>query len=204
VSIALAAMLPAIALSAEGVAGESSPPKPDKPVGFGYKTNWLAVKSSNPAEVITALGLTDVKASTWQSGVRASYAFDSHYHSTAVFVTPPIKGWVLVTGKALPYPECAGASARDEIRKKFEAMFAQLAGKFDDVQFFYTYRVVGFDSWGRARHGKVDRLFSFVDGEVCFNVGAQTDKERTPGFVLLKRCITEESEQISSQIISGL
>ena len=50
------------------------------------------------------------------------------------------------------------------------------------VQFFGSYRVVGYDAWARARSGKVERVFCFMDGEVYANDGPQSAEERQLRF----------------------
>lgn len=187
----------------------------DEPIGFGYKTNWLAIRTDSPDAVISALNLSNVQPASWKSGVAISYAWQPDMQMKAVFVTPPICGWVLVTGKLLPYPESLESGGKAEIRRRFDAMFTGLAGKFPEVQFFGTYRVVGFDAWGRARDGKVERLFSFMDG-VNVNIGAQTPEERSLGFLDLEQrtgeeatsfmfeCAEQEEERITRAINEGM
>ena len=53
---------------------------PEKPVPFGYKVEWLCVKSESPQQVISALGLTDPQKSGWSKGLIAA-------HSGNVFVS---------------------------------------------------------------------------------------------------------------------
>jgi hypothetical protein len=54
--------------------------------------------------------------------------------------------------------------------------------RFDDVQFFGSYRVVGFVAWARALQGKSVRVFAFADTDVLANVGEQTPEETKLGF----------------------
>jgi hypothetical protein len=51
--------------------------------------------------------------------------------------------------------------------------------RFDDVQFFGSYRVVGFVAWARALQGRPVRVFAYADGdgEVRANIGEQTPEE---------------------------
>ena len=56
--------------------------------------------------------------------------------------------------------------------------------RFDDVQFFGSYRVVGFVTWARALKGKPTRIFGFAD-EVMANFGDQTSEEAQLGFANL-------------------
>jgi hypothetical protein len=56
--------------------------------------------------------------------------------------------------------------------------------RFDDVQFFGSYRVVDFVAWARARKGKPVRIFSWSgsEGTVLANAGEQTPEEAKLGF----------------------
>ena len=54
-----------------------------------------------------------------------------------------------------------------------------------DVQFFGSYRVVGFTAWARALKGKAMRIFAYADGEVFANVGEQTPEEAKLRFANL-------------------
>jgi len=57
-----------------------------------------------------------------------------------------------------------------------------LIKRFEDVQFFGSYRVVGFTAWARALKGKSMRIFAYADGEVFANAGEQTPEEAKLGF----------------------
>src|SRR5262245_13351295 len=67
----------------------------DSPVPFGYKCAWLAIKTDDPQAVVEALGLKNVRKIGWEKGIAAAYGGE-------VFVTPPIKGWVLAASFSLP------------------------------------------------------------------------------------------------------
>lgn len=81
----------------------------------------------------------------------------------------PVDSWVFLVGQSLP-------SVPDG--KRFDQMFATLAAKFSKVQYFGSYRVVGYDAWARARNGRIERVFAFVGdvGEVFANLGRQSPK----------------------------
>jgi hypothetical protein len=57
--------------------------------------------------------------------------------------------------------------------------------RFDDVQFFGSYRVVDFTAWARAVNGRPARIFAYADGEVSANVGEQTPEEASLRFANL-------------------
>ena len=148
---------------------------PDKPRSFGYKISWFAVKHSDPASVLDALEFGAGKQANWASGLSAAYE-TSQRTDAWVFVSPPVSGWVLVVGSSLPYP-VAATEPLHNIGTKFDALFSRLMKRFPQVQFFGSYRVVGFVAWARAQNGEPTRIFSYADGEVYANVGEQTPEE---------------------------
>jgi hypothetical protein len=149
---------------------------PDKPKAFGFKVNWFAVKASDPAAVLDALGFAAPEPANWASGLAVMYGDDPW-----VFASPPLKGWVLVAGLWLPYPT---NETHLDIGNRFDELFSRLTKRFDDVQFFGSYRVVGFVTWARALNGKPIRVFSYAD-EIMANVGEQTAEEAKLGFANL-------------------
>jgi hypothetical protein len=89
----------------------------------------------------------------------------------------------LAAGFWLPYP--VAIEPHLEIGRKFDVLFSRLMRRFDDVQFFGSYRVVGFAAWARAVKGKPSRLFAYADGEVLANAGDQTTEEAKLRFANL-------------------
>jgi hypothetical protein len=92
-----------------------------------------------------------------------------------IFVTPPIAGWTLAVGNALPEPEPR--------RSQFSDLLGKLAMRFSDVQFFGNHRVSDYCAWARAIDGKVLRVFcSGNAGEVYCNDGPQSPEEASLGL----------------------
>jgi hypothetical protein len=56
-----------------------------------------------------------------------------------------------------------------------------LTALFSEVQFFCSYRVVGYVAWVRARKGEPPRAFAFCD-DVLVNLGEQSREEAKLGF----------------------
>jgi hypothetical protein len=77
---------------------------PDRPVAFGYKQVWLAVRDAQPQVVADALGLLDTQASTWKEGILWAYEEGygrerrQHPEWQTIFVSPPVFGWTLAVG----------------------------------------------------------------------------------------------------------
>ena len=92
--------------------------------------------------------------------------------SRQIFVTPPVKDWILAVGNDLPKPGML----------LFIRLFFVLARRFNDVQFFGNHRVVDYYAWARAIDGKTRRLLFIANGEVVRNVGAQSPEEAGLGL----------------------
>ncbi len=155
---------------------------PDKPQPFGFKINWLALRTSDPGAVVDALELEEVTPANWESGLAAVY--DSKRDDAWVFVSPPIGNWVLAVSWCLPYPT---VQSHDDAGGKFDGLFSRLMKRFDDVQFYGSHRVVDFVTWARALNGKPVRIFSWTgsEGVVLQNVGEQTPEEAKLGMANL-------------------
>lgn len=154
---------------------------PDKPQPFGYKVLWFAVKASDPAAVLDALEIGAGTPANWASGLAAAYGEpDALTAEPWLFVSPPVDGWVLVVSTSLPYP--VAIDANRDIGERFDRLLARLTGRFDEVQFFGSHRVVSFVTWARAATGKPTSLFGFADADVLVNAGEQTPEEARLGF----------------------
>jgi hypothetical protein len=146
---------------------------PDKPCGFGYKNMWLAVKSNDSLKVAEVLGLRDLQPANWRTGVAASCASDSSY----VFITPPVKGWVLAVGILLPG---CGDSPRPS---QDTSVLGALGREFDPVLYFGTHRVVDFHLWARVDKGRVSRAYAYAGDDGTFwEIGPKTEEEQALGF----------------------
>lgn len=124
----------------------------DGPVGFGYKASWLALRSTSQDDVAVELGLTGTRSATWSEGVEAAYEAGG-----AVFVTPPVDGWVLALGRF-----GSGWDSDEDL--------AGLSRRFGEAQLFGTHRVSGYDEWQRWIDGEPVRRYAFAD-EVLFDEG---------------------------------
>ena len=137
---------------------------PDAPRPFGYKTGWLAIRTTDVAAVRRALGLRDPVIAGWESGLELAGA------DGKVFVTPVLEGFVLVIGVT---------DLLDQPRK-LEA----IARQFSEVQYFVTHRVTEVHGWARYQGGVCDRRYGYVGstGQVLCNDGTMTEAELSLGF----------------------
>jgi hypothetical protein len=105
---------------------------PDLPRGFGPGRRWFAVASQHPEAVAKALGLRTLMPANWRAGL-------AEPEPRAVFVSPPVAGFVFAVG--------GGVDAGSDT----EALLAQVAA---------LSRTFGVAAWFRAdmaveRHGFV-------------------------------------------------
>ena len=121
---------------------------PDQPISFGFKNQWLAIKSKYNEKIIEALRLQKVRACNWKEGVHFGY-------TKGVFVTPEINGWTLVLGVDILDLESNGT----------QAFLKRISREFEECQLFLTHRNVEYHFWGLARQGNIIRLYSYFGEE---------------------------------------
>ncbi len=149
---------------------------PDGPCPFGYRMSWLAVRTRNTRKVVEILGLGEVEACNWQSGIGAAY--DAGLGQTRLFVSPPVNGWTFVVGLALPQP--LGAAFVD----KNGPLLLRLGEVFIEVQYYFAYPMMDFFAWARLIDGRLVRGFAISDEGVIWNVGKPSKDERSLGLKL--------------------
>lgn len=172
---------------------------PDPPVAFGYKTSWVAVRGE-PAQLADALGLQNFVATNWTSAMFPARSSNSLSERPVIFVTPQLSGWTMAVSFFLPSldelttdEQFRGEEPPGERSELLVTMMQALAARFDDVQFFGSYRVVGYVAWCRARGGKIERAFGYADGQVFANFGATTPEEAKLGFPDLSGLSSDEA-----------
>lgn len=141
---------------------------PDKPQPFGYKSSWLCIKDTTPEQVILLLGLKNSVPANWASGMAQL--------GDKVFVSPVVRGYVLVIG----YDTFGYLSdAETEINS-----LAEYAKYFSEMQCFATHRVVDFHCWAKFVYGELTRGYGWLgeSGEVYLNRGNITPEEQQLGF----------------------
>ena len=128
---------------------------------FNVPSRWLAVRSGNPLLVQAALGLNNPTPCSWEEGLSAA-------HEQKLFISPPIRGWILVMGSNLPEPG-------DDVDKCFRFIL-ELSRKLGHVQFFSVNRAVNHHAWVQAEQGSVHRAYAWA-GKTLWNQGALTRAE---------------------------
>lgn len=146
------------------------PQLPDDPQAFGFKIAWWALPTANTEAVVAAVRLQDPQPSNWQAGIE-------HAYERAVFVTPPIDDWTLITGSHLPP---MSQNARDEVVRPLLG----LSEVFGTALVFATHRVVEYHVWAKAVAGSLIRGYGYIgeSGETFWDEGPMTLEERDLGF----------------------
>lgn len=137
---------------------------------LGPEMAWLAVRTSDVDELISMLELRGAKRVSWDDGVRTIYA--ERGPDAFAFITPPIDGWTLVAGLALPHP--LGRSFKDKCTPLIEA----LSARFCAAHYYFSFPLLDFYAWAKAENGEVVRAFAIGDEGVVWDRGRLTPEER--------------------------
>jgi hypothetical protein len=149
---------------------------PDVPCPFGPGMAWLAIKSNDPLAVAGALGLDEVMASNWSSGIGTVY--DIEHGANRVFISPPVNGFVFAVASGLPLPQGAG------FVDKHGPLIEALAARFPDVQMFAAFPEIDLFAWSRTTGGRTVRSFAVADQGVVVDRGKTTREEKALGLKL--------------------
>lgn len=131
---------------------------------------WLAIRTVHPSVVQAALRVRHARACAWSDALITPF-------EPRLFISPSVRGWVIVTGCDLPDPG-------DDVDKCFLFLTA-LSQKLGEVQFFVRNRPVSHHGWVRLDGGKVVRGYVWA-GETLWAQGAMTDAEHQ----LKLRCLS--------------
>jgi hypothetical protein len=169
--LAGAALLAAPSVARAGVSA-------GRPIPFGYKIAWFAVRSPSAHDVVAALDLVAVRPAGWEAGMKAVYA-DDGAESRGVFVTPAVRGWVFAVG----WGTLMGERRPNEDLQRFMVptrRLIALSRRFGKAQFYSTHRVVEAHAWARAAGGRLERAYAYVGDhdDVALDVGKRSAAER--------------------------
>jgi hypothetical protein len=142
----------------------------ETPPALGHAMSWLAVRTSDTKELISMLDVRGAKTVNWHEGVGAIYAERSP--DASAFITPPIEGWTLVAGLALPHP--LGAAFKDKCSPLIEA----LSARFGAAHYYFSFPLLDYYAWAKAEDGAVVRAFATGDEGIIWNRGRLTPEER--------------------------
>lgn len=130
-----------------------------KPLPFGFKINWLAIKSNNIQEVGQALNNNrKIYSTNMEYGIHGAY-------DTFTFVTPPIDGWIIVMRPPFYLEDQDGIAKLEYLSKQF-----------GEVHFYGNHRVSSYGAFAKFINGIMIRGFSMAD-EIYLNEGILTPIE---------------------------
>jgi hypothetical protein len=133
---------------------------------FHQPARWLAIRSGNLQLVQSALRLNNPTPCSWEEGLSVA-------HEHKLFISPPIRGWVLVMGSNLPEPS-------EDVDRCFRFIL-DLSRKLGQVQFFSLNRAVNHHAWVHAEQGVVLRAYAWA-GKPLWNQGPLTRAEMDLGL----------------------
>ncbi|MGW0767650.1 hypothetical protein [Streptomyces sp. NPDC002676] len=114
--------------------------------------SWLAVETVDQAAVVKALGLTEVRETSWADGVELidEVAHDEEEPFTTVVVTPPMRGWTLVVG---PYFGLAYTQRTAHVTD----LCRDVSARFGKAQLFFHSEQNDGEAWLIAERGRILR-----------------------------------------------
>jgi hypothetical protein len=117
---------------------------------------WLAVRSTHSKTILTALGSSHPAPCPWRDGISGQ---------CELFISPPVNGWIIVTGSRLPQPG-------HDVDACFHFL-VRLSHALGHVQFFLADAVRWHHAWVQVQNGVVTRAYAWVD-ETMWNQGPKT------------------------------
>jgi hypothetical protein len=172
-TVAVAALVLAPRLDAGGVVYDS---RPDRPRPFGYRMCWLAIRTRNTERVVEHLSLSGLVQANWNNGLGTVYS--EREGAGRIFVSPPVNGWTMVVGLALPQP-MGKAFANKTI-----PLLLGLGRHFIEVQYYLSYPALDYFAWARVIDGKLVRAYAMTDEGVVWSHGKATREEKSLGIRL--------------------
>ena len=154
------------------------------PNSLNSPEQWLAIRSGNVAAIQETLGLSNPQRCTWKDGFAISGV-------ERLFISPPVNGWILVVGPALPAPE-------EDVDFCFH-FISHISKRLGHVQFFSLNSALNHHCWIRAHTGRIERAYAWC-GETQWNQGLVTPEESVIGMECHKYGISIEdldSKQIT-------
>jgi hypothetical protein len=162
--------------------GLTQPIRAYQPSVFENSCRWVAVRRTHLSKVQSALGLHNPIPCSWDEGV-------SRLEGQKLFISPSVRGWILVVGQGLPDPT-------EDVDRCYH-FIVRLSRALGQVQFFSVNRALNHHAWVRAERGQIRRAYAW-GGETLWNQGSVTQPETDLGL----RCL-EYGEQASSLDLSS-
>ena len=150
--------------------GSHAVPSAYQPSVFEHTCRWLAIKSTQVHSVQSALGLHNAIPCSWGEGL-------SRVVNRKLFISPPIRGWILVVGQGLPDPS-------EDIDRCYH-FIVRLSRALGHVQLFSADRALNHHAWVMADRGHIRRAYAW-GGETLWNQGDPTSDEVDLGLACFK------------------
>ena len=131
------------------------------PFLFDRPTRWMAIKCANLQKVQNALGLHNPTPCPLSEGFSRL--------GDKLFISPPVKGWILVVGNSLP-------DVHDDVDKLYRFLM-KAANELGSIQYFSANRVLNHHAWARIENNRVYRAYAWA-GETLWNQGETTAAEK--------------------------
>lgn len=149
---------------------------------FGAR-RWCAIRCNSVSAVQAALGLHNAKPCSWGEGV-------AHLAEHSLLISPPIRGWVVVVGNALPDPAEDADNCFHFLRR--------VSRTLGHVQFFSVHAALSHHAWVRLEDGCVLRAYAWA-GQTLWNQGDLTRSEIELGL----KCFAYGESPIADAISPG-
>lgn len=142
-----------------------------QPLAFSHSfhdlpARWLAVRSTRPEEVQKALRLANPIPCPLRDGLTSADELE-------LFVSPPIRGWILITGSEVPDPS-------DDVDACY-VWLRELSEQLGEVQYFAANRALDLHAWARLLSGEVFRAYAWA-GATIWTQGELTRAELDLGM----------------------
>lgn len=142
-------------------------PRQYRPSFLDQSSRWLAIKGCDMAQVQAALGLHNPMPCSWDEVL-------TEHAGQKLFISPPVRGWILVVGQALPDPS-------EDVDRCFY-FISRISRSLGNVQFYSVDRPCNYHAWVRAEMGQIRRAYAWA-GKTLWNQGALTQAEIAVGCI---------------------
>jgi hypothetical protein len=115
------------------------------PEPFGWRTSWIAARTTDTQSVAPELQLVNLKSCEWEEGLEEA-------NDKGIFICPAVSGWTLIVGLRLP-----DASSENTL-----PLIVRLSEVHQEAQYFGNHRVVDYYAWAKAERGRLVRAYAFV------------------------------------------
>jgi len=160
--------IPVVVALGLSVYGQAPNGKISPPVPFGFKTGWIAVRSTDLKAVAESLPIRSQTSADWRDGIEAANDVGS------VFITPPVNGWICIVGEW-----AAGTGERRSVESIAKTV-SELSSRFGEAHGYATHRIIEYHHWIMAKQGRVLRCFAYIgeSGEILCQSGSVTNAEK--------------------------